>query len=417
MSTEFFYANLPVLENFLDITDSRNFHSVPRDWYVIVTDIVNSTQAIESGRYKDVNLLGACSIIAVLNIASKIEIPFVFGGDGAALLIPPSLFLEAQQALLVTRQMAKRRFGIDLRVGAVPVAAVTAANYAVKVAKIKVSENYYQAAFTGEGLSYATELLKNPETAHLYNYNYPHPNAKANFSGLECRWQDIPSKYGETVSLIVKSTSDQSESNHEIYRELLEQILLIYGSSDYINPVAKENLKLAFSYKYLRAETQLRAKSSNSWHKLFYFSQILLENLLGGFLMSRKINLAEVDWGAYKENAIATTDYMKFDDMLRMVIVGNKAQREKLMSYLEKNYRKGRLVYGLHTSDRALMTCLVFQRNGRQVHFIDGADGGYAAAAKAMKRRIRRIKNSLDSAAEVTTRYKPRDSIIAALQR
>lgn len=107
MGTEFFYANLPVLENFLDITDSRNFHSVPRDWYVIVTDIVNSTKAIESGRYKDVNLLGACSIIAVLNIASKIEIPFVFGGDGAALLIPPSLFLEAQQALLVTRQMAK----------------------------------------------------------------------------------------------------------------------------------------------------------------------------------------------------------------------------------------------------------------------------------------------------------------------
>jgi hypothetical protein len=60
----------------------------------------------------------------------------------------------------------------------------------------------------------------------------------------------------------------------------------------------------------------------------------------------------------------------------------------KLTEYLEKNYKTGKLVYGLHISDRALMTCLVFERNGRQVHFIDGADGGYAVAAKVMKQRI-----------------------------
>lgn len=395
MGTEFFYANLPGLENFLDITDSENFHSAPRDWYVIITDIVDSTQALESGRYKDVNLLGACSIIAVLNIAGKIEIPFVFQGDGAALLIPPSLFLESQQALLVTRQLAKTRFGIELRVGVVPVSTVTAANYDVKVAKLKVSENYYQAAFTGDGLSYATELIKKPETANLYTSNNLLDNAKANFSGLECRWQDIPSKNGETVSLIVKFTSEHQEFYNGIYKELLEQILLIYGSEDYINPVAEETLKLAFSYKYLGAEARLRAKSSKYWHKMLYFSQILLGNLLGWFLMTRKIKLSEVDWGAYKENTIDTTDYRKFDDMLRMVIVGNKTQREKLTSYLEKNYRKGKLVYGLHTSDRAIMTCLVFQRHGSQIHFIDGADGGYAAAAKAMKQRIKRIKNRL----------------------
>ena len=40
--------------------------------------------------------------------------------------------------------------------------------------------------------------------------------------------------------------------------------------------------------------------------------------------------------------------------------------------------------------DRALMTCLVFEREGRQVHFVDGADGGYALAAKAMKARMKR---------------------------
>jgi hypothetical protein len=338
-------------------------------------------------------LLGACSIIAVLNIAGKIELPFVFGGDGAAILIPPSLFSAARQALLATRQRAKTEFGLDLRVGAVPVSDVTGAKYNVKVAKVRVSENYYQAAFTGDGLSYATRLIKNPVTANIYNYQVTSRIAKADFSGLECRWQDIPSQHGEMVSLIVKAVSKNSEVNNKIYQEVIEEILAIYGGEDSINPISKEHLKLAFNYKYLRLETKLRAQSSKAWHKSLYFLKIITENLLGWFLMDFKIKLPDMDWGAYKENTVATTDYKKFDDMLRMVIAGNKSQRKLLTRYLENSYRKNKLVYGLHVSDRALMTCLVFERNGSQVHFIDGADGGYAAAAKVMKRRIRSIQN------------------------
>lgn len=84
-----------------------------------------------------------------------------------------------------------------------------------------------------------------------------------------------------------------------------------------------------------------------------------------------------------------TTDYRKFDDILRMVIAGSPQQSKKLEKFLEKKYQDGRLVYGLHRTDRALMTCLVFERAGKQVHFIDGADGGYSIAAEAMKNRMR----------------------------
>lgn len=80
MDTESFYADLPILNHLLELTNSKNFKSLPSDWYLIITDIVGSTQAIESGYYKDVNLIGASSIIAVLNIAGQIEIPFGFGG-------------------------------------------------------------------------------------------------------------------------------------------------------------------------------------------------------------------------------------------------------------------------------------------------------------------------------------------------
>lgn len=391
MDTEFFYADLPVLDNFLDISDSRNFRSVPTDWYILITDIVGSTQAIEAGQYKEVNLIGACSIVAVLNIAEKLEIPFVFGGDGAAMLIPPSLFAKARQALLATRQLAITEFGMELRVGVVPVLDVKVDRYDVKVAKVWISENYYQAAFTGGGLSYATQLIKNPVTAQLYNHSITIGDEKADFSSLECRWQDIPSKHGETISLIVRVLPSPIDSTNNFYQEIIEKIQSIYGSED-LNPIVKDHLKLAFSYKYLKSETRLRAKSRNFWHKILYFFQIWIENILGWLLMTFKITLAGVEWGTYKENTLATTDYKKFDDMLRMVIDGNEAQRKKLERFLENNYKKGKLVYGLHVSNRALMTCLVFERNGRQVHFIDGADGGYSAAAKVMKHRIKEIK-------------------------
>ena len=85
-NSENFYADLSVLDNFADITHSENFHAIPSDWVVIITDIIESTQAIAAGRYKDVNLLGACSIIVILNIVGDLEIPFVFGGDGASIL-------------------------------------------------------------------------------------------------------------------------------------------------------------------------------------------------------------------------------------------------------------------------------------------------------------------------------------------
>lgn len=76
--------------------------------------------------------------------------------------------------------------------------------------------------------------------------------------------------------------------------------------------------------------------------------------------------------------------------MLRMVISGTADQSRRLQRYLERQYQAGRLVYGLHIASSALMTCLVFERSGRQVHFVDGGDGGYALAALEMKQRMGR---------------------------
>lgn len=387
-STDNFYAALPALHHFTGVIDSKNFVPVPEDWYILITDIKDSTQAIAAGRYKEVNLLGASSIVAALNVAGQFELPFVFGGDGATLLIPPALMAPMTQALLAIREMAQQRFNLDLRVGLVPVATVVAAAHAINIAKYRVSDNYSQANFMGGGLTYATQLVKDASTSSLYQVRPDGPLPLADLSGLECRWQDIPSEPGQTLSLIVLATGSSGHQTDATYRDVLAKLAEIYGTDEKFHPVLSTRLKLSFNPIKLQAEVKAKSGSVAIWHYISRLISITLENLLGLWFMAAKMRLGGTDWGRYKTDVIGATDYRKFDDMLRMVIASSATQTEQLTQYFEQQVQAGRLTYGLHISDRALMTCLVFERNGRQVHFIDGADGGYTHAATALKQQM-----------------------------
>ena len=97
-------------------------------------------------------------------------------------------------------------------------------------------------------------------------------------------------------------------------------------------------------------------------------------------------------WGQYKNIILKTTDTEKFDDMLRMVISTKRNQTKELEKYLEEEYQNKNLVYGIHKSDSALMTCLIFQRHGKHIHYIDSSNGGYALAAKELKNRLKNLQ-------------------------
>jgi hypothetical protein len=49
---------------------------------------------------------------------------------------------------------------------------------------------------------------------------------------------------------------------------------------------------------------------------------------------------------------------------------------------------KNELAYGIHRSSSALATCMVKAYEGDHVHFVDGADGGYALAARQLKAQL-----------------------------
>ena len=66
-------------------------------------------------------------------------------------------------------------------------------------------------------------------------------------------------------------------------------------------------------------------------------------------------------------------------------------QAAQLQEFLQDEYLRGRLVYGLHKSREALVTCIVQSYNGQHLHFVDGSDGGYALAARDLKHRLARV--------------------------
>ena len=83
------------------------------------------------------------------------------------------------------------------------------------------------------------------------------------------------------------------------------------------------------------------------------------------------------------------SDYRKFDDLLRMVIDCSLEELASIRGYLEEEFKKGEVFFGLHETDASLMTCFVDGLGqGQHIHFIDAENGGYTAAAVQLKSQM-----------------------------
>lgn len=389
--SERFYAELPVITDFGAVTRTESYAQLPEDWHVALCDVRNSTAAVQAGNYKNVNSLGAATITAVLNAAGELDIPFSFEGDGCVLCVPPQLLEDARAALAKTQEIARGSFALDLRIATVPVVRIREAGHAIWVARYQVSEDYVQAVFAGGGTTYADRLMKDPATAHLYEIAAGSVAPRGSLEGFECRWQDIPSRHGETVSLMVRALDADAGRAGELYGEVIATVREIYGGDEACHPLAPADLAPAFDSGRLGNEVGVRAADRSRFGKWLWLMRVRWFVLLGWFLMKFGIHTEETDWSRYKDTVVRNSDVRKFNDIYRQILAGNAAQREALSAWLEQRYARGELAYGLHVTDRAQMTCLVFNYAGRHMHFIDGADGGLFLAAKAFKERAARL--------------------------
>lgn len=388
-----FYDDLPLLDEFLDITDPSRYAPVPDDWLIAATDVRGSTEAIRRGMYKDVNVAGAASIISLLNIERSLGVPFIFGGDGATLCIPPAWRDRAVSRLVGTVRMVREAFALDLRAGVLPVQVVRDAGYDVRVARHRITGGYVQAAFSGGGIEYAESLIKTP-AGEQFTVSERDAEPECDFSGLECRWNDVPSVHGEVVSLIVKALGRDGGAVADTYRNLILTLRRIYGSDAASHPIDPSRLRMSVAGQHLSRERRVRTSGRTAAARLASAIDIRGKVLAGKILIRLKRKTRTADWGRYPAEVAANTDCRKFSDIFRQVLSGNVSQRGELDAYLADLYGKGQLVYGMHAAPAALLTCLVFSYNGAHVHLVDGGNGGYALAAAALKERIRGLRPS-----------------------
>ncbi|TVR46001.1 MAG: DUF3095 family protein [Puniceicoccaceae bacterium] len=391
MDTERFYQNLPVTDDLGKLIRGADgsFTPLPEDWCVAVTDVRGSTRALLDGLYKEVNLVNAGTLMALLNVCGHEAVPFIFGGDGAAAAVPASKAEGILAALAAARAMAAEEFGLNLRIGLISVPALRARGADVRVAKVRLSEHLTQAAFSGGGVALAEELLKTRPADPDWFAGSRLPPLKNPFVGLECRWQRIPGPHEEVVALIVQATGESEEENQRTYGTVMERVEAIYGDAATCRPVTPERMKLTFAARNLRCEHRVRSFGRGLWYRLWYFLEVRLAVLGGVVLMRTGLRFLGAKWDNYKPIASLNTGFHKFDDQVRFVISGSRAQRAELTAWLEEMAVENRLVYGLHPSSAAFITCLITDYHTRHVHLVDGADGGYTMAAAQLKARAR----------------------------
>lgn len=380
-----FYEKISAFADFSEFTENRHYTTAPDNWFIFVADIRGSTKAIEAGKYRDINMIGAACIAGVVNAVKPFDIPYVFGGDGATLVAPEFLKEKIIDALRSVQKRAYEKFGFELRVGCVSVKTVKSYSVHVEIAKHHMADKVDLAMFRGGGLAKAEELIKNnsPEAEMILPKDF---TGDPELDGLSCRWSAFKATRGCVLSIIVKAKSASNDVN-QIYLQVMQQIETILKSSlDQRNPVSIQKLqKLAFTFQGIATEWQATSSKHEKWKKII---STILAALTSKMIIRFNIYFGPFVAKKYKEELIPRCDYKKFDDTLRLVLDCSENEKQQIQSYLEKLHQEHKIDFGIHSSDTALMTCYVPNAsNGTHIHFIDGNNGGYALAAKQMKSR------------------------------
>ena len=371
-----FYGTIPVFRGFARLMEPSLYVPLPEDWTVGVADIVESTKAIAAKRYKAVNMAGAAVIAAVTNALEGREFPFVFGGDGASFAVAPEDLPRAREALAATAAWVREDLDLVMRVALVPVASIRAKGADVRVARFGPSPNLSYAMFSGGGLGWAEAAMKRGEFA----VDAAPAGTQPDLSGLSCRFEEIPSVRGLILSVLVVPAPG---GNAPAFRHVIEDIIgLVERIPESGRPVPPQGPPLRWPPAGLDYEARAARGGSLARRRLFvlgytFFAYVIMRFgiKVGGFVPQ-----------TYTRQVVENSDFRKYDDGLRMILDCSAELEAELSKRLAAAASAGVVRYGLHRQDAAMMTCFTPSAvRADHVHFIDGARGGYASAATALK--------------------------------
>ena len=132
-------------------------------------------------------------------------------------------------------------------------------------------------------------------------------------------------------------------------------------------------------------ELEARAAASDGKRRKEKF-KIALVSAIGWILFKTGWKTKNFDPAHYRRMTGLNTDFRKFDDVLRMTVDCTSQTLARAKTMLEAAKADGTIRYGIYEQDAATMTCIVPSiETDDHLHFLDGASGGYALAAKMMK--------------------------------
>ena len=285
----------------------------------------------------------------------------------------------ARQALAETATWVQEDLDLTLRIGMVPVESIRSQGLDIRVARYAPSDNISIAMFSGGGMAWADSAMKHGEIG----IPPAPPGAHPDLSGLSCRYEEIPASRGLVLSLVV---APGSNADAETFRAAIEEIArIVEKTPDASRPVPGQRLRFTWppAGADLEARASRRAGESIGVRKI----KVLAQTFLYFLVMRFSITVGAFIPAKYTRELIDNSDFRKFDDSLRMVLDCTPALADEIEQHLTVCATHGIVRYGTHRQRAAMMTCFTpSPTRSNHVHFIDGAMGGYAMAASAMKR-------------------------------
>ena len=376
-----FFARLPLLATSRDAFETGRYRKAPDDWALVVTDIVDSTGAIAKGRHKTVNFVAAMGIAALRNLCAPNRIPFLFGGDGAVVMVPAEFATRARTGLARVRGLAARDFELQIRVGLVAVSELRRLGRDVLVGRYEPTPGNSFGVFLGGGVGLLEDAIRgrgSNELAALADVPVAlDDGAPVDLEGLSCRWDTLQSANGAMLTLILQGGAADLGDVHA-------RVAALAGPDAQTRPVRQETLKLRWPPADFMLEVRARRRGGSL---VLWACRVLIQTLVAWLLFARGKPTGKFDPQRYRAELITNTDFCKFDETVCLVIDCSHAAIAAIKNYLEEAAPARGIRYGIHVSPTALMTCLVTSAsNSLHVHFVDGGSGGYTTAASSLKR-------------------------------
>ncbi len=377
VATALFTKNLPVREEFNTVLDDASYQPAPADWLIALSDVVGSRKAIADGGYKAVNMAGVAMISALMNALDTQDLPYIFGGDGAAIICAPSDRAAVEDSLAKTATWVREDLDLVLRAALVPVSVVREHGFDVLVQATQVSAAVKNFAFRGGGVSHAEALMKAGEYAVA-----PAPaGSRPDLSGLSCRWSPISSEGESIVSIIIEAGAEAADQFPVKAVKLLE--LAGMGSRRGGSPIPIGGPGMQWPAPGIEMEAKATRGEQPLWRRKI---SLYVATLVAWMIFKTGIRVGGFDPKRYKEFTSLNTDYRKFQDGLRITVSMADGELKRLTEFLEDERKAKHLRYGLCVQDSAIITCYVPSvTSDSHFHFLDGAGGGYAQAAENMR--------------------------------